>query len=139
MELDMCTKLERKAYDKKRYENNKESIKKRNAEWRKNNPQAMRKLLQWQKDNPDKVKETRKRGQARITERVKKWRHENNRGTAHCLVQMAVKQGKLIKLPCEICGNPKSEAHHADYSKPLDVVWVCRKHHRDMHFKKQLE
>lgn len=45
----------------------------------------------------------------------------------------AVERGKIIKQPCTICGNQKSEAHHPDYSKPLDVVWLCRKHHVEEH------
>lgn len=48
-------------------------------------------------------------------------------------VNNAVVRGKLVKLACEVCGNTKSEAHHADYSKPLDVMWLCRKHHKDVH------
>jgi len=32
-------------------------------------------------------------------------------------------------MPCEICGCEKSEAHHDDYSRPLDVRWLCRVHH----------
>lgn len=45
----------------------------------------------------------------------------------------AVRRGKLVKLPCEVCGAEKSEAHHVDYNKPLDVRWLCRKHHADAH------
>ena len=36
----------------------------------------------------------------------------------------------IIALPCEICGDIKSEAHHDDYSKPDKVRWLCRIHHR---------
>lgn len=45
-----------------------------------------------------------------------------------------IRKGDLIKLPCEVCGtNEKVEAHHDDYSKPLDVRWLCRKHHQEHH------
>jgi hypothetical protein len=33
---------------------------------------------------------------------------------------------------CEICGK-KAEAHHDDYGKPLEVRWLCFKHHREWH------
>lgn len=40
---------------------------------------------------------------------------------------------KIKNQPCEICGCDKSEAHHDDYSKPLEVRWLCRKCHRHLH------
>lgn len=47
-------------------------------------------------------------------------------------VSNAIRDGRLFKLPCEFCGeSQKVEAHHGDYSKPLDVVWVCFKCHRE--------
>lgn len=45
----------------------------------------------------------------------------------------AINQGILIKQPCEKCGKVKVDAHHDDYSKPLDVRWLCRKHHLEHH------
>jgi len=47
----------------------------------------------------------------------------------------AIRSGKMERLPCVVCGNPKSEGHHEDYSEPLDVIWLCRKHHKDIHRK----
>lgn len=47
----------------------------------------------------------------------------------------AVKAGKIQRRPCVVCGGLKSEGHHEDYSKPLDVVWLCRKHHMERHRK----
>ena len=48
---------------------------------------------------------------------------------AHMAVQQAIRSGKLTRLPCEVCGSIKSQAHHTDYDKPLEVKWRCRKHH----------
>ena len=53
---------------------------------------------------------------------------------AHVAVTNALRRGKLVKQPCEICGDAKVDAHHDDYSKPLDVRWLCRRHHVDHHF-----
>lgn len=48
-------------------------------------------------------------------------------------VYQAVKRGKLTRQPCEVCGAEKVEAHHPNYAFPLDVMWLCRKHHADWH------
>jgi len=44
-------------------------------------------------------------------------------------VHYALKTGKLTKGVCEVCGEPEVHAHHDDYTKPLDVRWLCVKHH----------
>jgi len=44
-------------------------------------------------------------------------------------VSHAIRDGRLKRKPCEVCGNMKSEVHHKDYRKYLDVIWLCRKHH----------
>jgi hypothetical protein len=45
-------------------------------------------------------------------------------------VSNAVRDGRLLRQPCEICG-AKAEAHHEDYTKPLEVRWMCFKCHRE--------
>jgi len=63
-----------------------------------------------------------------------KWHHGNKeKARVHKLVKKALESGVLISEPCEICGLLKVEAHHEDYSKPLDVTWLCRTHHRERH------
>ena len=52
---------------------------------------------------------------------------------ARALVNRALKKRILNKKPCEKCGVLKVEGHHPDYSKPLRVIWLCRKHHIELH------
>ena len=54
---------------------------------------------------------------------------------AHNAVHKAVRNGTLVKKPCERCGYPDSQAHHADYSKQLEVEWLCHVCHRMEHRK----
>lgn len=49
------------------------------------------------------------------------------------LMSNRIKSGKAKRLPCEVCGVVKTEAHHADYSQPFNVMWLCRKHHAEIH------
>ena len=75
----------------------------------------------WRDKNRDKLKEYRE-----------KWafKHKTRQAT-----RQAIKKGILKRQPCEVCGK-KSEAHHPDYSKPLKIKWLCRKHHGVIHRKK---
>lgn len=47
-------------------------------------------------------------------------------------VSNAIRSGKLERSPCVTCGAVKVEGHHPDYSKPLDVIWLCNRHHREV-------
>lgn len=50
---------------------------------------------------------------------------------ARSLVKMRIRRGKMVRGACEVCGEPNAQAHHPDYRKPLDVRWLCLKHHRE--------
>jgi len=54
---------------------------------------------------------------------------------ARVRLKYAVDTGKLKRLPCEVCGEVKSEGHHEDYTLPLEVRWLCKKHHIAEHRK----
>jgi ribosomal protein S27AE len=66
----------------------------------------------------------------------KNWQERNIlKRAAHIVVGNSVREGKLVKQPCEVCGKKKVQAHHDDYSKPLLVRWLCTKHHAEHHRK----
>ena len=69
-----------------------------------------------------------------IAKRVNdKWKTEHpDRRSANIAIGNAVRKGEINPLPCLICGE-KAEAHHPDYSRPLDVIWLCSAHHKQAH------
>jgi len=80
----------------------------------------------------------------RHKEKIKEYAKESYdplKGSARRKVYYALKKGRLIKPDlCQDCGHKKKlNAHHHDYTKPLDVIWLCRdchgKQHRKYEFK----
>ena len=60
------------------------------------------------------------------------------KAVARCATTRAIKKGLLTKMPCEVCGSEKRiQAHHTDYSKPLEIVWLCSICHKKEHSKKE--
>jgi|SRR5580704_2467917 hypothetical protein len=80
--------------------------------WRVKNPKVVRKLaIEYEKRNPEKRR-------------------------AHVAICNAVRRGTIIKPTiCEDCGegSRRIEAHHADYSKLLEVNWLCQPCHIKTH------
>lgn len=52
---------------------------------------------------------------------------------AQSAVTAAIKRGAIVRQPCEQCGQSPAEAHHDDYSKPMEVRWLCKPHHKQFH------
>ena len=74
----------------------------------------------------------------RNAELKRKWSINNSdKKAAHTITGNAIRDGRLIKNNCEICGESKVDAHHDDYTKPLEVRWLCRKHHAEHHKKER--
>ena len=74
--------------------------------WKSN---TLLKVAEWRRDNPVKVK-------------------------AHQKLQQAVRDGKMQRGSCVDCGATENiDGHHDDYSKPLDVEWLCRSCHLKRH------
>jgi hypothetical protein len=92
----------------------------------------------WYAENPERAAELARRWQAANPERSgevrRRWKLANPvKIAAHVAVNNAVRAGKLAKQPCVVCGETQVHAHHHDYSKPLDVEWLCPLHHRRLH------
>ena len=53
---------------------------------------------------------------------------------AQTMVGNAIRDGRLFKEPCSICGSTdRGNAHHDDYLRPLNVRWLCSAHHHQWH------
>jgi hypothetical protein len=81
----------------------------------------------WRESNPEVAAESMKAAKA-------KWAARNpEKRKAQTAVGNAVRDGKLVRGTCERLheGTCKGriEAHHEDYSKPLEVRWLCSRHH----------
>lgn len=57
------------------------------------------------------------------------------KANAHKLVNRAIRLGELVRPNhCETCQcKCKPIAHHTDYNRPLDVVWLCHPCHERRH------
>lgn len=61
-------------------------------------------------------------------------RAQRQSGKARRACRKARENGVLVQQPCEQCGDVKTQAHHDDYSKPLDVRWLCSRCHAAIHY-----
>jgi len=78
-------------------------------DWNKNNKDIVnRSTLEYRNRNPEKKK-------------------------ASNLLGVAIANGKIKRQPCCVCGDMNSHGHHEDYSKPLEVTWLCAIHHKQIH------
>jgi hypothetical protein len=92
----------------------------------------------WAKDNRQRKRASNNAYHGRISscraEATARYRENHpDRRAAHQAIQTAVRNGSLKRERCSVCGNLKAHAHHDDYSKPLDVIWLCHKHHMERH------
>jgi hypothetical protein len=81
----------------------------------------------------DRMRASQPHRRANSYMQVKAWREANPTWRkVHAKVASALRNGLLKKQPCWVCGQ-KAVAHHPDYDRPLDVVWLCQPHHKQAH------
>ena len=101
------------------------------------------KRKEWLQKNHDRILELnrnwKKENKPRLAKYAETYRKTHPESELHRrinrMVQTAIAKGILKPKPCEICRATKVIAHHDDYSKPLDVRWLCITHHRKIHKK----
>lgn len=131
----------------------KECKRKQSSEWKRNNPEKVKVMRD--RYNPvkrHKAREYREKNLEKVRGYQRQWQ-ENNRDKisknvsnylvknpekqkAHLKVLNAVRYGKLPKastLQCDMCSGSAEQYHHEDYSKPLDVIPLCRFCHGEIH------
>ena len=86
---------------------------------------------EWRHANPGRVAEFRRRYKDRNAAKH----------NARKMVYNWVSRGKMVRpTNCQVCGiSCHTEAHHKDYSKPLEVTWLCRNCHLAQHGKGPLK
>lgn len=92
--------------------------------------------------NPDRFKESARRRRNMhpdmdLATRIKACTKNPTKKNAYMALDAAVRAGVLTRPHvCSGCGCPDTEhrieAHHYDYTKPLDVIWLCTPCHRRM-------
>lgn len=126
------------------YKDNVEKCAASRADWRNRNAAHMVKVkAAYYKKNAEHIKEavssykktdagkeTKKRSNA-----IQRIAHPD-RYAANSAVGNAIRSGSLVRLPCWVCGETEVEGHHPAYSMPLDVIWLCKKHHDEIHYDK---
>jgi hypothetical protein len=109
--MEVATKREKRAiYDK---------------EWRRKHAARLRAYKR------DWVREWRKKNGYAAEERAAKKFPE--KVVARRMLYNAVRRGETLRGSCEVCEVSKTQGHHDDYSKPLDVRWFCPVHHAEHH------
>ncbi len=114
--------------DKNFYYNNKESIAQKRA--------IKRRLPEEREKNRVRTAEWRENNKVKISTMVTKWKKDNpKKAAAHALIYWSVVAGVIQrKEKCEECDKvSKTEAHHEDYEKPLDIMWLCKYCHSKKH------
>lgn len=104
------------------------SCTKRDVKKRYRNPSARQRIRAYEKA---RFRDPARKAKVRIYQQRRRAKSPGKHRACNA-VSNALRDGRLTRQPCEICGNPKSQAHHDDYRKVLEVRWLCFKHHREL-------
>ena len=114
------------------------------AAWRSKNRSRLRAYeLRRAAQDPGRWSRFYKKNREQVAARQRAYRDDNpERAKAHDAVVIALRSGRLERKDCEACEAPAAkgrggrclvQAHHEDYSRPLDVTWLCVRCHARLH------
>ncbi len=113
------------ADNRKRWSSNKAAYNITSKEWAAANKETKKKSCKnWVENNREKYNGYHSKYRQNNPKKVK----------ARMIVKDAIRHGTMTRQQCKIfdCFDI-GEAHHEDYRKPLDVEWLCTKHHKQLH------
>jgi DNA-binding NarL/FixJ family response regulator len=88
-------------------------------------------MRNYKKENRDKILAIHRKSRNALYKKnaTQRWKDRVNN-----TVRLAIKNGKLKRLPCEVCGS-YAQAHHDSYlpEDRLNVRWLCQVHHAEWH------
>ena len=137
-----CNRKRHKEYSKRMPEEVRERKRKARNEYGKENRLHLnKKMREDYQNNPEKYrarnKKFRKENKEKFNEYMRNYRENNmEKILAQAKVKYHVDNENIVRPDnCSICKSSdyRIEAHHFEYSKPLDVLWVCQKCHLALH------
>ncbi|USL89278.1 homing endonuclease [Bacillus phage vB_BceH_LY2] len=140
-----CEQERKRKVKREYYLKNEEYIKEKQREYRVNNRDKRYEYQkEWQRKNKDKLAQYQKKyfesdkGIQKRREATNRYRFkpENKiKEEARMLVKKAISEGELVRPDyCSKCGvEAYVECHHKDYTKPLEVDWLCKPCHEEEH------
>ena len=89
-------------------------------------------ITQLEKQNADywrtRIRVLNTQKAARAHDKLKKGREVCRQETNRLL-----RTGFLTRLTCQECGSIEAEVHHLNYNDPINVLFLCQKHHKEWH------
>lgn len=84
------------------------------------------------------LKNGRKRKVSDINKIQEWWESNPEKVKASSIFRQFMKKNNIPKpKECSLCNKQRYVvAHHSDYSKPLEITWVCSSCHKKLHYKK---
>lgn len=130
---------------KKYYDNNIDKESARKKKYRLDNPKKVREdYKRYYENNIEKESKRKakfyKENKQLVKDRIYKYRSDHpDRHYARGVLTNMLRYGKIKKpVRCSLCKSVRFvEGHHPDYSKPKEVVWLCKSCHRQEHTRRK--